>query len=114
MADKSILYLDLDKIQSESIFDRFYAVCTNLEGEAKDIIKVNQKRWQIEECFRIMKSEFKARPAYLSKEERIKAHFITCFISLVIFRLLEEKLEKNKTEPLNLLKTEMFKSFCSL
>lgn len=96
-ASKSKLYLNTSKIEEESIYDGFYAVCTNLEGDAKEIIEINHKRWQIEDCFRIMKSEFKARPTYLSKEERIKAHFITCFVSLVIFRLLEKKLENKYT-----------------
>lgn len=97
IADKTNLFLNLDKIEEEELYDGFYAVCTNLEGDAKEIIKINQKRWQIEDCFRIMKSEFKARPTYLSKEERIKAHFITCFVSLVVFRLLEKKLESKYT-----------------
>lgn len=97
VADTSKLYLNLDIIEEEAIYDGFYSVCTNLEGDTKEIIKINQKRWQIEDCFRIMKTEFKARPAYLSKEERIKAHFITCFVSLVIFRLLEKKLENKYT-----------------
>ncbi|KJS10950.1 MAG: transposase, partial [Peptococcaceae bacterium BRH_c8a] len=65
---------------------------TNLEGSAQEIIRINQRRWEIEECFRIMKSEFKARPVYLSREDRIKAHFTTCFMSLIIYRLLEKKL----------------------
>ncbi|KJS11280.1 MAG: transposase, partial [Peptococcaceae bacterium BRH_c8a] len=58
----------------------------------QEIIRINQRRWEIEECFRIMKSEFKARPVYLSREDRIKAHFTTCFMSLIIYRLLEKKL----------------------
>lgn len=88
------------------MFDGFYSVCTNLEGDVKKIIKENHKRWEIEEGFRIMKSEFNARPVYLRLEERIKAHFITCFISLMIFRILEKKLDNKYTcsEIINTLK----------
>jgi hypothetical protein len=74
------------------MYDGFYAVCTNLEDEVGDIIRVNQRRWEIEECFRIMKNEFKSRPVYLSRDERIKAHFTTCFLSLVVYRYLEKAL----------------------
>ena len=76
----------------EEAFDGFYGVCTNLNDDASEIIKVNYKKWEIEECFRIMKNECKARPVYLSNDDRIEAHFITCFISLIIYRLLEERL----------------------
>ena len=76
-------------LSKEEAFDGFYGVCTNLDDDASEIIKVNHRRWEIEECFRIMKSEFKARPVYLSKDDRIVAHFTTCFISLIIYRLLE-------------------------
>ncbi len=84
--------LNTETIFAEEAYDGFYAVCTNLEGNAQEIIRINQRRWEIEECFRIMKSEFKARPVYLSREDRIKAHFTTCFMSLIIYRLLEKKL----------------------
>lgn len=84
--------LNTETIFAEEAYDGFYAVCTNLEGSAHEIIRINQRRWEIEECFRIMKSEFKARPVYLSREDRIKAHFTTCFMSLIIYRLLEKKL----------------------
>ena len=92
MADKELYNINTELISEEEKFDGFYAVCTNLEDDSSEIIKINQRRWEIEECFRIMKSEFKARPVYLSREDRIKAHFMTCFISLVIYRLLEKKL----------------------
>lgn len=92
IADNEIYALNTETIVSEEAYDGFYAVCTNLEGSAQEIIRINQRRWEIEECFRIMKSEFKARPVYLSREDRIKAHFTTCFISLIIYRLLEKKL----------------------
>jgi transposase len=92
IADKELYALNTQTIVTEEAYDGFYAVCTNLEGSAQEIIRINQRRWEIEECFRIMKSEFKARPVYLSREDRIKAHFTTCFMSLIIYRLLENKL----------------------
>ena len=79
------------------MYDGFYAVCTNLEDAASDILKVNHRRWEIEECFKIMKSVFKSRPVYLSRDDRIKAHFTTCFLSLVIYRYLEKNLENRFT-----------------
>lgn len=97
IADTSVYTLDTETILNEEIYDGFYAVCTNLEDSALDIIKINQRRWEIEECFRIMKSEFKARPVYLSREDRIKAHFTSCFMSLVLYRLLEKKLDNRFT-----------------
>lgn len=92
IADNELYALNTETIVAEEAYDGFYAVCTNLEGSAQQIIQINQRRWEIEECFRIMKSEFKARPVYLSREDRIKAHFTTCFMSLIIYRLLEKKL----------------------
>lgn len=97
VADKEIYSINEKIIAKEEAFDGFYAVCTNLEDDATDIIKINHQRWEIEECFRIMKSEFKARPVYLSRDDRIKAHFTTCFISLLIYRLLEKKLNESFT-----------------
>ncbi len=92
VAGKEIYSINAALIAKEEMFDGFYAVCTNLEDDVSAIIKVNHRRWVIEECFRIMKSEFRARPVCLSRDDRILAHFITCFIALVIFRLLEKKL----------------------
>lgn len=89
--------LDYTKIDEEAIFDGLYAVCTNLEDDVTDIITVNKRRWEIEESFRIMKTEFKARPVYLSREDRIKAHFTTCFLALVIYRYLEKTLNEQYT-----------------
>lgn len=97
VAKKNSLSLNTELIAQEEAFDGFYGVCTNLEDDAPEIIKVNHRRWEIEECFRIMKSEFKSRPVYLSRDDRIEAHFITCFISLVIYRLLEKKLNEKYT-----------------
>lgn len=96
-AEKTITSLDQNRIDNEMKYDGFYAVCTNLEDDVSDIIRINQKRWEIEECFRIMKTEFKARPVYLSRRDRITAHFTTCFTALVIYRMLEKKMENRFT-----------------
>lgn len=92
VAEKELLSIDNTLVSKEAMYDGFYAVCTNLEDEVSDIIRVNHRRWEIEECFRIMKSEFKSRPVYLSRDERIRAHFTTCFLSLVVYRYLEKSL----------------------
>ena len=92
MADKTVFRLDEKRIAAEEAFDGLYAVCTDLVDSAVDIAAVNRRRWQIEECFRIMKDEFRARPAYLSRDDRITAHFATCFIALMVYRLLERRL----------------------
>ena len=97
IAEKKILSLNEALIAKEEKFDGFYGVCTNLDDSAEEIIKVNQRRWEIEESFRIMKSEFKARPVYLSRDDRIIAHFTTCFLSIVLHRYLEKKLEEKFT-----------------
>ena len=97
IASKQIVSLDQTKIENEEKYDGFYAVCTNLDDEALDIVTVNQRRWEIEECFRIMKSEFKARPVYLSRQDRITAHFMTCFAALLMYRVLEKKLNNKYT-----------------
>lgn len=94
-----ILYcLDEAKIAEEARYDGLYAVCTDLfDDQPGDILKVSEGRWQIETCFRIMKTDFCARPVYVQREDRIKAHFLICFISLLVYRLLEKKLEKKYT-----------------
>lgn len=96
-AEHETYSINAELISKEAAFDGFYAVCTNLEDDASKIIKVNRRRWEIEECFRIMKSEFRARPVYLSRDDRIEAHFTTCFIALVIYRLLEKRLKEKYT-----------------
>lgn len=93
VANHTLTSLNEEQIATEEKYDGFYAVCTNLEDDAPSIVRINQKRWEIEECFRIMKSEFKARPVYLSRKDRITAHFMTCFIALIIYRILEKKLD---------------------
>ena len=92
VAEKTSSYIDYELIASEELYDGFYAVCTNLEDSAETIVKVNKRRWEIEECFRIMKTDFAARPVYVKRKERILAHFMTCFIALIIYRYLEKKL----------------------
>lgn len=96
-AEKKVYALDLDTIAEEAKYDGFYAVCTNLDDDPAVIAKINHNRWEIEESFRIMKSEFKACPVYLHYDNRIEAHFLTCFISLLIYRLLEKKLDDKFT-----------------
>ena len=97
IADKSIYELDNDRINEESMYDGFYAVVTNMNDNPAEIIRINKQRWEIEENFRIMKSDFEARPVYVQRDERIKAHFLTCYISLLVYRLLEQKLEEKFT-----------------
>lgn len=92
IADKSVYGLDEERINEEAMYDGFYAVVTNLEDNPEEIIKINKQRWEIEENFRIMKSDFEARPVYVQRNDRIKAHFLTCYISLLVYRLLEQKL----------------------
>lgn len=92
IAEKTALSLNTDKIVEEARFDGFYAVCTTLEDSPETIVTINKQRWEIEESFRIMKSDFKARPVYVQTDAHIEAHFLTCFIALTIFRLLEKKL----------------------
>ena len=97
IAEKTIYGLNSDTIAKEEMYDGFYAVCTNLEEDAEVIAKINHRRWEIEECFKIMKSEFKARPVYLSRDDRIQAHFTTCFLALVLYRYLEKYLDEEFT-----------------
>ena len=92
IAEKNVYELDEDQVAKEEIYDGFYAVITNLEGDVDEIIKINKQRWEIEENFRIMKTEFEARPVYVRRDDRIKAHFMTCFVSLLLYRLLEKKI----------------------
>lgn len=97
IAGKTVYALDAERIQQEEMYDGFYAVITNLEDDPAEIIKINRRRWEIEENFRIMKTEFEARPVYVQRDDRIKAHFLTCYISLLVYRLLEKKLGEEYT-----------------
>ena len=97
VASETYYSINQSVIDEEAKYDGLYAVCTNLEDDVEDIVKINHKRWEIEESFRIMKSEFNARPVFHSAEETIKAHFLICFLSLTIYRYLEKKLEEKYT-----------------
>ena len=91
-------YLDEEKIAEEERYDGLYAVCTDLlEDDPEEILRISEGRWQIESCFRTMKTDFSARPVYVRREDRIKAHFLTCFLSLLVLRLLEKKLGNRYT-----------------
>lgn len=88
-----LYFLDESKIAEEERYDGLYAVCTDLfDDNPADLLKVSEGRWQIEACFRIMKTDFEARPVYVHREDRIQAHFLICFLSLLVYRLLEKKL----------------------
>lgn len=106
VASDTTYTINQDLIDEESKYDGYYALSTNLTSNIEDILKITKGRWEIEESFRIMKSDFLARPINLSREDRIKAHFMTCFIALLIYRILEKKLDYKYTtkEILNTLK----------
>ncbi len=97
VANETYYSISQSVIDEESKYDGLYAVCTNLEDDVQDIIKVNHRRWEIEESFRIMKTEFNARPVFHTNEDAIKAHFLICFLSLTIYRYLERKLDEKYT-----------------
>ena len=113
IAKKKCITLDEEKILEESLYDGIYGISTNLDESIEKIININKRRWQIEECFKIMKSESKSRTVYLSRENRIKAHFITCFLSLTLFSFLEQKLgtEVSYIELIKTLRDYKFKRF---
>lgn len=91
-------YLDTDKVENEALYDGLYAISTDLlDDEVADILKVSEGRWEIEECFKIMKTDFEARPVFLQNENRIKAHFLTCFLALIVYRYLEKMLQNKYT-----------------
>ena len=97
IAENKVYQLNTEAIQEEAKYDGFYAVCTNLDDDPWEIAKINHDRWEIEESFRIMKSEFSARPVYLQRDDRIEAHFLTCFIALLLYRILEKQLGEKYT-----------------
>ena len=99
LADKSIYSINQSVIDEEAKYDGLYAVCTNLEDSVEEIIKLNHRRWEIEESFRIMKTDFKSRPVYHTKDEMIKGHFTICYLALVIYRYLEKQLDEKYTAP---------------
>lgn len=96
-ANKKMYSIDYEAISKEEMYDGFYATCTNLDDDPIEVLKIIKGRWQIEDCFRIMKTEFRSRPVYLQKENRIKAHFLTCFLALVFYKILEKLLDKEYT-----------------
>ncbi len=93
--ENAIDYYEINQsvIDEEEKYDGYYAVATNLYDDAKDILNINSQRYKIEDCFRILKTNFNARPAYHSKKNRIIAHFMICYTALLIYRLLECKLD---------------------
>ena len=97
VAEEKHFEINKDIINQEAMYDGLYAVCTNLEDPVEEIVKVNHSRWEIEESFRIMKSEFKSRPVFHRKEDMIKAHFTTCFLALIVYRYLEKELDEKYT-----------------
>ena len=91
-------YLDEEKIAEEEKYNGLYAVCTGLlDDPVKDILRVSEARWQTEDCFRTMKTDFSARPVYVQRKDRITAHFLTCFLALLIYRMLEKNLGRKYT-----------------
>ena len=86
--------LNQEMIDQEARFDGFYALCTDLHDPAPDIIKLNGGRWIIENGFRIMKTDFDARPVYVRRDDRIKAHFLICFLALLLYKYLEKKVNR--------------------
>lgn len=92
-AQKTILSLDVNKFNEEMKYAGYYAVCTTLEDSVETILNINKQRWQIEDAFRTMKTEFKARPVYLQRDDRTEAHFLTCFLSLLIVKIMEQQLD---------------------
>lgn len=111
--------LNLDAISEEERYDGFYAICTDLSNPASEIIALNHNRWESEDAFRVIKTDFRGRPAFVWTDEHIKAHFLTCFIALLIYRILEKRLPKGTTSPqllatlrsmtLNIIKGEGYK-----
>lgn len=104
VATNEVFELDNERIALEEMYDGFYGISTNLEDDVADIITVNERRWEIEESFKIMKTDFEARPVYLQRQDRIKAHFLICFMALLIYRILEKKLD-NKYKTSEIIKT---------
>ena len=98
VAEEKSYSIDQEKVDNEAMYDGYYAVCTDLvDDDIKDILTVSEGRWEIEESFRIMKTDFEARPVYVRREDRIKAHFLICYMALLLFRLMEKKLNSSYT-----------------
>ena len=86
--------LNQEMIEQEARFDGFYCICTDLEAPAEEVIRLNGGRWIVENDFRVTKTEMEARPVYLKRDDRIKAHFLTCFLALLIYKYLEKKVNR--------------------
>lgn len=95
VATQECYSLDVEKIHQEQQTDGFYGIVTNINNPIQEIIKVNKRRWEIEETFRIMKEDFRSRPAHVQTDEHIIAHFNTCFLAVTLYRLLEKKLNEH-------------------
>lgn len=94
LAPEKLLELDVEKLKAEEALDGYYAIVTSEYKQSDDhIINIYRGLWRIEESFRVTKSDLEARPVYVSREDHIKAHFLTCFVALVIARILEIKLD---------------------
>ena len=103
----SALALDLDKLKEEEALDGYYAIVTSEYEETADrIIEMYRGLWRIEESFKVMKSDLEARPVYVSREDHIEAHFLTCFVALIIARIIEMKMDHryNISQMLEILK----------
>ena len=98
VAEKKLFSIDRERFEEESKYDGFYAVTTDLDDDPGEIIRINRGRWEIEESFRIMKSDFNGRPVFMSREDRIRAHFLTCYLAFMIFRIIEQKLNKGEVK----------------
>lgn len=108
--------LNQEIVDQESRFDGFYGICTNLEDDAPEIIKTNSRRWIIEDCFRITKTDFEARPVFLQRDDRIKAHFLTCFLALLVYKYLEKTINRgdNHFTPNEIISTLRDMNFLSI
>lgn len=100
VAGVDVWEVDAAKVAREAACDGFYGLATSLDADdVPGILKVAAGRWEIEECFRIMKDEMRARPAFVSREDRMRAHFLTCFVALLVYRVLERRLGGRFTCP---------------
>lgn len=107
--------LNQEMIGQEARFDGFYAICTDLEDDPVKIIKINGGRWIIENGFRMMKSDFEARPVFLQRDDRIKAHFLTCFLALLLYKYLEKRLNQgNQFKPNEIIGTLVDMNFLTI
>lgn len=99
VATFKVAALNLEAIADDEKYDGFYGICTDLNNPVNEIIELNHNRWESEDCFRVLKTDFKARPAFVWTDNHIKAHFMICFVALLIFRILECKLGYKYTAP---------------